>query len=284
MFNDPLFDNALKAVVSTPGRNPYYQGFAICALAMGLTGCDFVGTFAKEMVVAASSHRGWSTFTFKGQLPAEFGIDAIAFYGPDDPSKSRCRAATFTPGKTVTRQHGQRYTAAISDQPQAFSFDIPLSYYEGLCGMKLGRVALEIKVRYGKEKWQKTYADGNIYTGTTANPRTSYFDASGVLNINAECSFMFQESKLYLSLSKLMNCKGPGAHLLRENISGKIVNLVITANSEEEPSRHDTWIKFPNGWKPCLPRKGFQRCQVPALFKTFQMNGQTCTVYPGCTE
>ena len=249
-----------------------------------LSGCDFVGTFAKEMVVAASSHRGWSTFTFKGQLPAEFGIDAIAFYGPDDPSKSRCRAATFTPGKTVTRQHGQRYTAAISEHPQAFSFDIPLSYYEGLCGMKLGRVALEINVRYGKEKWQKTYADGDIYIGTTANPRTSYFDASGVLNINAECSFTFQESKLHFGISKLMSCKGPGAHLLRENISGKSVNLVITTKKEERPYYDQTWIKFPSGWKPCLPKKGWIKCQSPPTFKTFQMNGQTCTVYPGCTE
>lgn len=37
-------------------------------------------------------------------------------------------------------------------------------------------------------------------------------------------------------------------------------------------------------WKDCLGTEKSDRCQQPSLFKTFQMNGKTCTVYPGCTE
>lgn len=62
------------------------MGFSAMGLAMlTLSGCDWVGILAKETAVTAISHRGWDTFTFKGQLPAEFGIDAIAFYGPNKP-------------------------------------------------------------------------------------------------------------------------------------------------------------------------------------------------------
>jgi hypothetical protein len=276
------FVNAARRVTSA--RISHYRVIVAGGLAMCLSGCDLVGSFAKELVVDTFSYSGWSTFTFKGELPANFGIVAIAGYGPDDPNQSSCRAATFTPGKTVTRTHRQQYAATIKDQPQAFSFDIPLSYYEGLCGMKLGRVALEIDVRYGQEKWQTTYAGGNIYLGTTANARTSYFDASEVLNIPSTCSFMFQESRLNFGISKFMDCKGPGAHLLRKDLSGKVINLVITVNPEEEPATRDTWVKFPNGWKPCAHEGDWRWCRAPIKFKTFQMYGRTCTIYPGCTE
>ena len=126
---------------------------SLSTLVLSVAGCDLVGMYAKEAVISATSHRGWDTFTFKGQLPAEFGIDAIAFYGPNDRTNASCRAASFEPGKTITRRYAKRYTAEIQLQPQDFSFEIPLSYYKGLCGMRLGRVKLEINIRYGIEKW-----------------------------------------------------------------------------------------------------------------------------------
>ena len=250
-----------------------------------LSGCDWLGIFAKEAAVAATSHRGWDTFTFKGQLPAEFGIDAIAFYGPKDRDKASCRAPTMEPGKTVTRKYGKRYTAEIQAQPQEFSFEIPLSYYQGLCGMRLGRVKLEIKIRHGKEKWQKTYADGNFYIDRSPSANSSPFDKSGKLDIKALCSLMFQESKIHHGIDKLMSCKAAGVNFSDGELKNKTVDLTIEVDPEEKPSHDDTWIKFPNGWKPCLPREGgWIRCQSPPVFKTFKMNGQTCTVYPNCKE
>jgi hypothetical protein len=264
---------------------PHLRVLSIAALLLGLSGCDWLGILAKETAVAATRHRGWDTFTFKGQLPAEFGIDAIAFYGPNEPGKASCKAQSLEPGKTITRRHAQRYTAEIQAQPQEFSFEIPLSYYKGLCGMSLGRVKLAIRVRYGKEKWQKTYADGNLFVSKHMTEKTFSFVQTDTLNITAECGFTFKESAMHFGISKLMQCKAARAELSRAELTGKSINLKININSEERPYYDQTWIKFPSGWKPCLPKAGgWIKCQSPPMFKTFEMNGQTCTVYPNCKE
>ena len=256
------------------------------ALALSLSGCDWMGMYEKEKWIAATSRPGWDTFTFKGQLPAEFGIDAIAFYGPNDPDKASCQTVAFyEPGKTVTRHHIEEYTAEIKAQPQGFSFEIPLSYYKGLCGMNLGRVKLEINVQYGDEKWQKTYANGNLFISKAANDDTTAFPSSGKLDITTQCSFTFQESKLNFGIDKFMKCKAKRIHLLNSNLSKKQINLSIEVDANEKPYYDQTWIKFQSGWKPCLPKEGaWIKCQSPPLFKTFKMNGQICTIYPGCTE
>jgi hypothetical protein len=110
------------------------------------------------------------------------------------------------------------------------------------------------------------------------------FGVDGVLAKTAVCSWWFQESKLYLEISKLLNCRGAGAYLVRDELPGRKVMLSFMVNAEEEPSQDDTWVKFPTGWKPCLPKPGWPNCQRPPVFKTFKMNGRECTVYPNCTE
>ncbi|WP_122667430.1 hypothetical protein [Pseudomonas viridiflava] len=264
--------------------SPALRVLSIGALILGLSGCDLVGILAKEVAVSATSHRGWDTFTFKGQLPAEFGIDAIAFYVPNEPDKPSCQTPSFEPGKTITRRHTQQYTAEIQAQPQAFSFEIPLSYYKGLCGMKLGRVKLEINARYGKEKWQNTYADGYLQVQRKADSHSHDFTAAGELELNALCSFMFQESKMRTGIAKLMSCRGAIANLPTNKLANKTATLIIESNPIEKPSMRNRWIKTEAGWKPCQPTEKSNRCQVPPIFKTFEMDGQICTVYPNCKE
>lgn len=261
--------------------------YAVLGLAT-LSGCDWVGILAKEAVVDATSHRGWDTFTFKGQLPAEFGIDAIAFYGPNEPGKASCQAAAFEPGKTITRHHIEKYTADIQGQPQEFSFNIPLSYYKGLCGMSLGRVKLEINARYGLQGWQQAYGRGGFYFSQNAGPETKKFDKDGVLNIASTCTWLFKQSEArsrFGEIEKILKCKDAAAKLATGDLANKSVDLFIDVYPSERPYYDQTWIKFENGWKPCLPKEGgWIRCQSPPVFKTFKMNGQTCTVYPNCKE
>jgi hypothetical protein len=264
--------------------NRFIPRGALSMALLTLAGCDWVGIFAKEAAVAATSHRGWDSFTFKGQLPAEFGIDAIAFYSPNEPGKASCQAESFEPGKTITRRHAQRYTAEIQAQPQEFSFEIPLSYYKGLCEMSLGRVKLAIRVRYGKEKWQKTYADGNLYIDRSFKVASLNFNDADELNISTLCSLMFQESRGHFGIAKLMSCKGAGASFPATKLVNKTVNIHVEVNPIEKPSMRNRWIKTEHGWKPCQPTEKSNRCQTPPTFKTFDMDGQTCTVYPGCTE
>jgi hypothetical protein len=267
---------------------PHLRVLSIAALLLGLSGCDWLGILAKETAIAATSHRGWDTFTFKGQLPAEFGIDAIAFYGPNEPGKASCQADSFEPGKTVTRRHAQRYTAEIQAQPQEFSFEIPLSYYKGLCGMRLGRVKLEINGRYGPLEWQQAYGRGSLYIEDKITSTTSDSENDSNLYLSATCTWLFQQSNARSrrgEIEKLLICSGAGTSITREDLSSKDINLRITSNPQERPYYDKTWIKFDSGWKPCLPKAGgWIKCQSPPTFKTFEMNGQTCTVYPGCTE
>ncbi|MCG6542837.1 hypothetical protein MCB86_22430, partial [Pseudomonas sp. KSR10] len=110
------------------------------------------------------------------------------------------------------------------------------------------------------------------------------FDSDGHLSKTAECTWLFQVSKLYLELSKLLSCKGAGAHLVREELPGKTVRLDVRANPKEEPSYDRRWINTDSGWRPCVDTDASERCQTPPVFQTFKMNGQECTVYPNCKE
>jgi len=260
----------------------------IGALTISLSGCEWMGMYEKEKWIAATSRPGWDTFTFKGQLPAEFSIDAIAFYSPNEPDKASCQTAAFyEPGTTVSRRHVEQYTAEIDGQAQEFSFEIPLSYYKGLCGMSLGRVKLEINARYGSQDWQQAYGRGGFYFVQKGKPQTMKLGEEETLYISSTCTWLFQQSNarsILGEIEKRLMCTGAGAEFTAHNITSKTINLHIKINPEERPSMRNRWIKTDSGWMPCLPSENSNRCQTPPLFKTFKMNGQTCTVYPGCTE
>jgi hypothetical protein len=257
---------------------------AIAAMASSLTGCDWAWTFAKEMAIAPTGRYGWSGFTFEGKLPANFGIKAIVFYGPVDHNQSRCRTRTLEIDQTVARRKVDAYEATISKEPQTFSFDIPLTYSVGFCSMELDRIDLRIRGSFGEKDWQTTYSDGGFSIVRELRPSTPAFDERGNLEINSLCKWMFQESKMHLQLDKMLACKGAGAYLQRDQLSGKTVSMTINVSKEESPSHDDTWIKFENGWRPCAITKEWRWCREPIEFKTFKMNGKTCTIYPGCTE
>jgi hypothetical protein len=89
---------------------------------------------------------------------------------------------------------------------------------------------------------------------------------------------------MFGEIEKRLICQSAGTSIKENNLPDKKIHLSLEVMPEEEPSRRNTWIKFPNGWKPCLPKKGWQSCQTPPVFQTFKMNGKTCSVYPNCKE
>jgi len=240
-------------------RHILAQPFGLSLLATALSACGSMASLTAD------------SFTFEGQLPPEFSMRAQAHYGVANGCKGRSQARSFESG--------------FQDAPQHYRFSIPVSYRDGLCEMQLARVGLYIHGRYGEKDWQRTYDNGGLVLVDALPQGAPDFDAEGHLNKTAECTWLFQVSKLYLELSKLLSCKGAGAHLLRSELVGKTVRLDIQTNPEERPYYDDTWVRVPQGWKPCLPKAGgWIRCQNPPVFKTFKMNGQECTVYPNCKE
>lgn len=216
---------------------------------------------------------GGERFTLEGELPANFSLKAQAHYGVANGCDGRSQAKSFERG--------------FQSDPQHYRFSIPVSYREGLCEMRLARVGLFINGRYGDKDWQQTYDNGGLVIVDKLPEGAPAFQSDGTLTKQAECTWLFQVSKLYLEISKLMSCKGAGAHLVRNELPGKTVQLDFTLSSDERPYMNGYWLKTNLGWKPCTGRWGTkfeELCTEPPQFRTFEMNGLECTVYPNCTE
>ncbi|MGY4822925.1 hypothetical protein [Stutzerimonas chloritidismutans] len=227
-------------------------------LGLLLSGCSTLGSV------------GADTFTLQGELPADFALKAQAHYGGSESCSGRGHVKTFK----------EDYEKVL----HGYKFEIPVSYQDGLCDLQLVRVKLFIQARYGEKDWQQTYDNGELLV--VAKPTTE--DDNNIPGrpepIRSECSWLFQESRLNLEISKILSCKGAGARLNRKQLSQQTVMLTFTVSPREKPYRDNTWIEFPEGWRPCLPKEGWQQCQDPPVFKTYRNNNKECTIYPNCTE
>ena len=213
------------------------------------------------------------SFTLEGQLPADFAIKAQAHYS----------VANGCDGRSQTRS----FQRDFEDAPHEYRFRIPINYRDGLCEMQLARVGLFIHGRYGDKDWQRTYDNGGLVLVDTLPEGAPGFDTNGTLSKTAECTWLFQLSRAHSrkgQISKLLSCTNAGAYLSSNELPNKAVHLDFTENPNEEPSTNRRWVKTDNGWRPCQETEQSERCQNPPIFKTFQINGQECTVYPNCKE
>lgn len=213
------------------------------------------------------------SFTLEGQLPPDFALNAQAHYG----------VANACNGRAQTRS----FESDFENDAHEYRFRIPVNYRDGLCEMHLARVGLFIHGRYGEKDWQRTYDNGELVLVDALPEGAPRFDANGTLSKTAECTWFFQLSRAHSrkgEISKLLSCTGAGAYLAKQTLSGKLVRLSFQIQQEERPARKNTWLNTPQGWKPCIPKPGWQQCQDPPVFGTFKMNDQECTVYPNCKE
>jgi hypothetical protein len=243
---------------------------------MGGSGCQ-------GRVLSATGRSGWENFTLEGKLPADFELEVQASYGPLE--EKNCQTYSIGLGKEITRDHTKSFKALYKTAPQDYRFKVRLTYSIGLCEMALSDVSFVIDARYGELDWQQHGGHGELRIVRALPEGAPGFKADGTLDIQGECSWLFQESTMYLQLIKLLKCKGAGAYVQRDQLPGKTIKLAISLNPEERPYYDNSWIKFPEGWKPCAEEKGgWIWCRNPPTFKTFTMNDQTCTVYPNCKE
>jgi hypothetical protein len=259
----------------------------LCAVALfSVSGCDWVGFLVKESALSLTGRSGWDSFTIEGKLPADFEIEAQASYVPL--KADNCQFYSVGLGHETTRTHAKSFKALYKTTPQDYRFKVPLTYSIGLCEMALNDVHFLIGGRYGDLDWQRYRGRGGLRIVQTLPEGAPGFKADGTLDIQGECTWLFQESTARSRLgqiSKLLKCKGAGAYVQSDQLPGKTIRLAIGLNPEERPYYDNSWIKFPEGWKPCAEEKGgWIWCRNPPTFKTFKMNDQTCTVYPNCTE
>jgi len=274
-----------KCPPSDDWRNFRRSYLAAASLALlNISGCSLITTLAKESALSVTGREGWDSFNLTGGLPAEFGVEATVWYGPITPSAS-CETDNFYTGNKMPRKYVKSFEQNFHPQAQTFNFKVPLKYSIGLCAMEIGRVDMKIRGRFGDKEWQQAYDDAGLRFVKTLPEGSPNFDSAGILEVTAKCEWLFQDSKLVLELDKSLKCKGAGAYLNTEQLAGQTVRFKISITLEERPYYDDTWVKFPQGWKPCTEeKKGWIWCQNPPSFKTFNMNGKTCTIYPNCTE
>ncbi|MEE1924021.1 hypothetical protein V0R50_18455 [Pseudomonas sp. 148P] len=274
-----------KPALSRLCRNRNMRLTALGIAAAGLGACSLVGVVAKEGALSLTERRGLQSFTLAGDLPANFGLTVTAWYYPVDVDALNCQTDNFYTGKQQPRYRGKRHDIPVEPVAKRSERKIPLKHYIGACEMNLVKVKMEIDGRFGEQPHQYAYANSIFYVHDSPDRATDNFDDKGHLQVDARCTWLFLESKLDLELSKLLTCQGAGANLKLDQLPGKSVTLAVAVNPEERPYYKDTWIKFPNGWKPCKAEgNDWIWCKTPPTFQTFKMNGQTCTVYPGCTE
>jgi hypothetical protein len=233
-------------------------------LGLSLSACSSLSSLAGE------------SFTLEGELPANFSLKAQAHYGVANGCDGRSQAKSFESG--------------FQSDPQQYRFTIPVSYREGLCEMRLARVGLFIHGRYGDKDWQKTYDNGGLVIVEKLPEGAPAFQSDGTLTKQAECSWLFKLSTAksrFGQIDKILTCKNAGAHLVHTELSNKVVSLSFRESADERPYMNGFWLKTTIGWKPCTGRWGTELeelCTEPPQFKTFEMNGRACTVYPNCTE
>lgn len=226
-----------------------------------LSGCSALGSV------------GADTFTLEGELPTDFALRAQAHYGGSDGCSGRGHVETFK----------KEYDKV----PHGYQFEIPVSYRDGLCELQLVRVGLFIYGRYGEKDWQQTYDNGELVVVEELPPNVQPSQANGPLPKLAQCSWLFQISKLELEVSKMLDCKGAGTYLLRNTLPQKNIRLSFQLSGDDRPYMRNYWKKTATGWKPCTGRWGTrfeELCTTPPQFRTFMMEGRKCTVYPNCTE
>lgn len=267
-------------------RNTFGRTLPLLLASLPLSGCSWMLAGAQDVMLGPTLRSGLESFSIAADLPADFALEIRTGYDGD--ASSACQYRSLDNGQMLTRGSGEDYLIDFQDAPHTGAVRIPLHYRKGLCRMRLTSVDFLVYGRYGRQDWQRTYAHGGLVLVRKLPKGAPGFQADGTLSKQAQCAWMFQVSRLYLQLSKLLTCKNAGAYVLRDELPGKTLKFQFTVSPEEEPYHDQTWIKFPEGWKPCAEEKTdkgtWRWCRNPPTFRTFQMNGRTCTVYPNCTE
>lgn len=256
---------------------------------LNLLGCAAIAVLLATLGGCSASSKkpgsyGRDSFTFEAELPKDFGITVKPHYHPIDPSK--CQAMSFATGKNFTRTHGRTFTGKMTDRPYTYSLNIPLTYQREQCPMELTNIVLEINGRFGTKDWQSSYGRGGLEIVDNLPANSGVFK-NGKLDITGHCRWTFHQSKARShqgEVVKLLHCTNAGSYLKKSKIAQKKVKLSISINTEDTPSFRETWIKHPEGWKPCSADGNRSWCKPHPTFQTFKMNGKTCTVYPNCTE
>lgn len=270
-------------------------------LVLLLGACSWVGSAARNSVEDVASGYGREHFTLVVSVPPNFGFTSKAQYSPKEGQD--CEVYSPGLGGLVTRQQQKFDKFPAKSAEQRVSTDIPLEYHIGGCSMVLTRVDYEVNATYGADAWDHglDHAGGLSIRPSSTNDKSN--PSSIIQEQRGICTWFFQISTAKAKkdgIEKILSCSAadeqwrvssnyierrkPGSVVNRELPNQKTANITFRLAEDEEPSIDNRWIKTASGWKPCQGTATSDRCGSHPTFKTFEMNGRQCTVYPNCTE
>ena len=236
------------------------------------------------------------SFTLEADLPAHFKLTADAYYVPV--AEAECELPERINGKRPNRRI---YRSEYVAEEHRVAFEVPLGYRVQGCELELRSVKMDLQ-----GKWRLD-ATPNQMDSSEDHAMLSFREAlpdgypntwsAGTKVLNGQCMWLFRTYGQQRNIIKLLQCRAQsegevqerraGGLILRDEAAGKTVRLVIGMAEHEMPGFKGYWFQTEQGWKPCTGRWGSDNeelCLDPPQFTDFKLDGQTCTVYPNCTE
>ena len=240
---------------------------------------------AMAFVVSGCSLAQPEHFTFQAEMPENFTISPVAYYASN--SGDSCSSKN-------------RIQSGQSIETRPVEFKLPLTDTTKGCSMVLTNVVLHIEGQWGKRELDMSLQRAGLSIRDEPTENLRPFPTSGPLVFQGQCQWFFRTVGSKRFIRKILQCRAldtngvvqkslAGGALLRDQLAGKTVKLVLSEVKEELPAVGDNWIKFPTGWKRCLGKGlddlyGFCHGNTTD-FKPFKMpDGRDCTVYPNCAE
>ena len=224
---------------------------------------------------------GSQSFTIEGDIPANVSVEFLTLYEPLNGE------GCYRNGDRVG---GEVTTGKIEAKPTAQHYNVSVPLTTRIHGCKthaLGVRALIIDTRTAT-KQNSGLPDFAGFLGIDPHnkePLTKPFEST----INMECTRYF---KLGFGIRYSQECRRlkttTRGLFTAKDLANNTVNFNVTQTKEDQPACEKCWVKVPKGWKPCTSGKNPNNdasCDTPAtLRKSFEWDGKTCTIYPGCTE
>lgn len=259
-------------------KNPLIKPLLTLSLGLGLC------TATVSCAVLASS----KPFTVQGELPANTGITFLATYYPEDDQSSACSYRDLASGGSEIRGGTVGTEVPVKAEAQHYQVSIPTQNYDRRCKVILTGVSVEVANADNND--HQTDKAGFIgIVDKTPLPATETHPA----HFSMQCDWSFRVlPKNNNDIVRVMSChfdKNPyvSRNMTLSDLTNQSMVLNVAFNKDEKPGCESCWIKTDKGWKGCVNDKNpftDGRCGNPPKFRTFKLNGKTCSVYPTCTE
>lgn len=245
------------------------------------------------------------TFTIVGEVPTTFRLDIISYYQRD--RVDECLRYSAAAGRKISYQTGIKQTINVPNNGH-YQVKVSTSYHAEGCHLPIQSVKIIAFGHYGKnlqensmEQWG---ASLSLVDSAQLEITAPHFMQGQPKTYRSACTWFFR-LMADNSLLKMLNCYAADEQwqipedkfkqakvydvLRRDEVANQIITINFRLTPKyDKPYFEGSWLKTENGWKPCYGKGEnypFGFCyNSSGKYKTFKMNGKTCTIYPNCTE